>query len=246
MADRIHPDQDFSPSPSAQREDDEVPLSLQPPPTKHSHSHSPPVPPPGTYVIQLPKEQIFRYPPPPHLLPKIHKQSPCTHRLFFIIYRPKSPKYSVDNLSIQGFNLTSSSSTVSPKVNVTLSVHNPNSKLSIYYIHGSFISLSLSFSHSAEDVNLCTGVLPVYYQPTKNVTVFKTVLTGSDVILSNNLQSKREIPLRLNLKLPVRIKFGSIKTWTIPIKVRCDTAVDKLTVDASVVSNKCNVDVKPW
>ncbi|PIA48737.1 hypothetical protein AQUCO_01400951v1 [Aquilegia coerulea] len=279
MADRIHP-RDFSPTPSPQREE-EVPLTLQVQPQSVKQQPPPATtkpPAPGTYVIQLPKEQIFRYPPPPHLLPKHNKQQPASRNrccccfcwlisliilllvlvaisvgIFFIIYRPKSPKYSVDNLSIiQGFNLTSTSSsttTVSPKVDVTVTARNPNTKLSIYYIQGSFISLSLSDNPA---VDLCTGVLPVYYQPTKNVTIFKTALTGSsDVIQSNRQtlyqqQSKGKIPLRLNLKVPVRIKFGSIKTWTIPVKVRCDITVDKLTVDASIVSNKCDVDVKPW
>ncbi|KAK9081753.1 hypothetical protein Syun_031199 [Stephania yunnanensis] len=59
-------------------------------------------------------------------------------------------------------------------------------------------------------------------------------------------QRTGEIPFGLDLKVPVRVRFGSVKTWTVTVKVGCDVAVDKLGVDASVVSNKCRVRLLPW
>ncbi|KAF9587226.1 hypothetical protein IFM89_039556 [Coptis chinensis] len=260
MADRVHPKD--SPTATSPVHGEEQPVSV------HQTKHSPP---PGTYVVNLPKDQIYRYPPPPtrHNNQKPTRRNHCccclywllslfiiliviiaaSFGVFYLVYHPKAPKYSVDRLSIQGFNLTSADQLISPKMVVTVKARNPNKKIGIYYNKGS----SISVSHS-DDINpLCKGVLPVFHQPTNNVTVFQTVLTGSDTNLSaadyeafRDQQKKGEIPLKLDLKVPVKIKVGSLKTWTISVKVRCQITVDKLAVDASILSNKCDVDVKPW
>lgn len=121
---------------------------------------------------------------------------------------------------------------------------NPNKKIGIYYEKGSSVTVFYS------DIDLCNGALPVFYQGNRNVTVFETVLTGngirlSDVVMGNLLTEQREgqIPLELDLRVPVRIKVGAVKTWKITVKVRCDLKVNKLTEDSRLVSKSCKVDV---
>ncbi|KAL5719370.1 hypothetical protein ACHQM5_012159 [Ranunculus cassubicifolius] len=281
MADRVHP-RETSPPPTTTRDNNDeengLPVSAHPQHGKSVSLSFPPgrAPAPGTYVVQLPKDQILRYPPPPSRLPyrarNPRKRSRCCccclcmlitlitlivlsaifAGVIYFVYNPKAPKYTIDNISIQGFNLSSPSSTYSPKMDVTVRAQNPNGKIGIYYVKGS----SVSVSHSNVG-DLCTGVLPVFYQPTKNTTVFNTTLNdeaGSMMLSTENYQTirdeqrKKQIPLRVNMKVPVKIKFGSIKTWKITVKVHCSITVDSLAKNASILSDrtKCSVKVKPW
>ncbi|OVA12161.1 Late embryogenesis abundant protein [Macleaya cordata] len=240
-------------------------------PVNHHHElemYQKHIPPPGTYVVQIPKDQIYRIPPPENArlfenyTRRKTRQNRCCRCLFWIlslisllillsaiaagifyfVVRPKSLKYSVDKISIKGFN---SGLTISPEFDVTIRTQNPNKKISFYYEKGS----SVTVSHST--VKLSTGTLTAFYQPTKNVTVFQTALTGQGVNLSKEVRATLmeeekggNIPLEFDFKLPVKVKVSAVKTWTITVKVHCDVAVDKLTVDSTIVKNKCDVKVK--
>lgn len=56
-------------------------------------------------------------------------------------------------------------------------------------------------------------------------------------------QSQGQIPLELDLRVPVRVKFGAVKTWKITVKVRCDLKVNSLAENSRLVSKSCKVDV---
>ncbi|XP_057480058.1 NDR1/HIN1-like protein 13 [Actinidia eriantha] len=257
MADRVHP-RDSPPSSG------EAPMSKP--------SQSAPAQPAGTYVIQIPKDQIYRYPPPEnaHRYQKYARREPrrsCCRRclcwslgllaalilllavsagVLYLVFRPESPKYSVDDVSIRGFNLTSPSA-VSPEFNVTIRAQNPNDKIGIYYQKGSSVTVYYS------GINLCNGALPAFYQPSNNLTVFQTALKGSTILLTSAVHStlaaeekRGEVPFRLNLKAPVKFKVGSVKTWTITVKVRCELTVDNLTASSKIVTKDCNYRVKFW
>ncbi|XP_048234554.1 NDR1/HIN1-like protein 13 [Ricinus communis] len=276
MADRVHP-RDDSPQSSAEFK-----------PSPHSspdHQHSPvkpaapllekPIPPPpaaGTYVIQIPKDQVYRVPPPENakryqqLSRRKPRRSTCRCCLcwslgllvtlillagiaagvLYLVFRPEAPKYSIDKVSIKGFNLTSSEP-LSPEFDVTVRAENPNDKLGFYYRTGSSIDVHY------QDNRLCNGQLPVFYQGTNNVTVFKTVLKSDGVELTSAVhkalvegEKKKAVPFKLNLRAPVKIKVGSVKTWTITVKVDCDVAVDELTTSAKIVSKDCDYGVELW
>ncbi|KAI3834852.1 hypothetical protein MKW98_015965 [Papaver atlanticum] len=161
---------------------------------------------------------------------------------FYFIYKPKVPNYSVEKMSIKGFNFQGGSyllsdQTFSLEFGVTVRAKNPNSRIGIYYEKGS----NLSVSHTGAD--LCSGVFPNFYQPRNNVTVFETLLKTPSLQLSeivrNGLyeeQRKRKIPLGVDIKVPARLKVG----------VHCDVIVDKLAEDTKVLSKKCSVNLKFW
>lgn len=228
--------------------------------------------PPGTYVIQIPKDQIFRHPPPENAhkfqnySARKHRRSRCCCCLwwflglllllilllaiaagvFYLVFRPKALGYSVEGLSVSGFNV-SSASPISPSFNVTVRANNPNKKISVYYGKDSLVRIY----HS--DVELSDGVLPAFYQPPKNVTVFRTVLKDSGIVLTRAAreslvaqQRQGSIPLKVKLKAPVRVRVGALKTWTITVKVSCDVSVDKLTASSKIVSKDCDFTVRLW
>ncbi|TYJ33495.1 hypothetical protein E1A91_A05G107000v1 [Gossypium mustelinum] len=250
------------------------------PPTSGEHSvpkpatSSPekPGPQPGTYVIQIPKDQVYRVPPPEnarryaHLSKRKPRRSTCRSccccllttilalllaaaiaaAVIYFVFKPESPNYSIESVAIKGFNLTSPSP-LSPEFDVTVRAHNPNDKIGIYYEKGSSVKVYY------DDINLCNGALPAFFQPTNNVTLFKTALKGSGIELNNAVlrtlsdqQNKGAVPFSLKLRAPVKIKVGSIKTWKITVKVTCKITVDKLTAASKVVSNDCDYGVDLW
>ncbi|KAI3894840.1 hypothetical protein MKX03_014946 [Papaver bracteatum] len=157
---------------------------------------------------------------------------------FYFIFKPKVPNYSVENMSIKGFKFEGGSYLLSDQsfsleFGVTVRAQNPNSRIGIYY-----------------DTPF---LFPNFYQPRNNVTVFETLLKTPSLQLSevvrNGLyeeQRKRKIPLGVDIKVPARLKVGSIRTWKFTIRVHCDVIVDKLAEDTKVLSKKCSVDLKFW
>ncbi|KAF7815477.1 NDR1/HIN1-like protein 13 [Senna tora] len=261
MADRVHPHD----SPPVSGE------SLPTPPAPEK-----PIPPPGTYVVQIPKDQIYRVPPPENARRQDHyarhrksRRSPCCCCLcwligllfilvvllgiaagvLYLVFRPEAPDYTINSISVKGMNLTAAAAslTVSPEFDVAVRANNPNDKIGIYYEKDSSVEVYYS------DARLCNGALPAFYQPSNNVTVFQTALKGTDIELRStdrtalvDAQSKRKVPLTLKLRAPVRIKVGSVKTWKITVKVNCDVTVDNLTAQAKVVSKDCDYGVDLW
>ncbi|KAG8388878.1 hypothetical protein BUALT_Bualt02G0171000 [Buddleja alternifolia] len=275
MADsRIHPTtvDAYPPPPSSSsaatspKHSGEHPIPPNPLPSK------PVPPPPATYVVQFPKEQILRYPPPEHArkfkaLTRRKNRRSCCRRcccytlclllllliaaavsagVLYLVFRFKSPKYTVTNLTIDGMNLTSAAA-ISPRFNVTIRAENPNGKVGIYYLRDSAVNVLYN------GVKLSDGVLPAFYQPRKNVTVLQTALTGSDVVLGGsartalrNALNGGRVPFVVNTKAPIKIKVGSVKTWEITVKVKCDVVVNALNERANIVSNDCDYSVRLW
>ncbi|XP_022988187.1 NDR1/HIN1-like protein 13 [Cucurbita maxima] len=264
MADRVHPAESPRPSTSSAVSDSKPP----------SPSADKPSPAPGTYVIQLPKDQIYRVPPPENAhrfelyTRRKNRRSRCCFCLcwllgilavlivllgiavaiFYLVVRPKSPNYSIDAIAIRGLNSTaSSSSRISPVFDVAVRADNPNKKIGIYYQTGSSVQIYFS------DEKLSDGVLPAFFQPAKNVTVFQSSVRGSGVNLSSQAskalidsQKRRAVPFKVEIRAPIKLKIGSVKTWKIRVKVTCDVTVDQLAAAEKIVSKNCDYNVKLW
>ncbi|KAK6936280.1 Late embryogenesis abundant protein, LEA_2 subgroup [Dillenia turbinata] len=271
MADRVHPQdspiraEPQNPPPQATTED----LEAQKQPVQPTSEKPVPAPPAATYVIQVPKDQIFRVPPPENArkyqeYTRKGSRRSCCFRCFcwtlglivlfitllaiagailYLVFRPEALKYSVQSITIKGMNLTAESNSMSPEFDIAVRADNPNNKIGVYYENGSNVTIKYS------DVQLCSGVIPTFYQPSNNITIFTTTLTGSGVALSSatrtslvDAQSQGSVPLNLKIKAPVKIKLGSIKTWKITVKVSCDISVNNLSSDSTIVSKDCGID----
>ncbi|TXG55623.1 hypothetical protein EZV62_020879 [Acer yangbiense] len=234
-------------------------------------------PPPSTYIIKLPRDHIFRVPTPENafhfeqLSRRNKKHSGCclcsiVLSFFFLllisasvisyfVILPKSPNYTINNVSIKSFNLTTVTSPslpphISPEFDITFTAVNPNNKIGIHYEKGSSVQVFY------KNVNLFDGVLPPFFQPNKNVTVFKTVLEGNSAMAEMITSSVHDelvgaektgtVPLMVIVRAPVKFKLGSVKTWTMNFKVRCDVTVDKLTAKSKIQSKNCHYGVNFW
>ncbi|CAL5203376.1 unnamed protein product [Lathyrus oleraceus] len=160
---------------------------------------------------------------------------------FCLIIKPESPYFAIDSIAVKGMNLTSSS-VISPAVKAFVRADNGNKRIGIYYEKESTAEIFY------RDVSLCNGVLPAFYQPSNNVTVFQTVLKGSGIKLAETDRealvkdvTKWSVPLTLKLRAPVKIKVGPVKTWKIGDFVfDCDLTVDQLTAQAKIVDSDCS------
>ncbi|XP_038902756.1 NDR1/HIN1-like protein 13 [Benincasa hispida] len=263
MAERVHPTDDSLHPYSASNNNSVNSGNSLPPPPKN--------PPPGTYVIQIPKDQVYRVPPPENAvrfnLYTRHNHRPCPCRrflsfillllilflvltgiasaLFFLILQPVFPRYSILAVSINGFKQNTTS--ISPQFNVALRAENQNKKIGIYYEKNSSVMVYFS------DVMLCKGALPLLYQPSSNVTVMAVELKGSGIRLSSSggkalqdWEKQGKMRLRVDLKAPLKLKVYWVKTWTIKAKVLCKILVKKVTGKTKVMEERCDHSMKLW
>lgn len=272
MGDRIHPTDSPPRSTTSSASTSDAPPPTHPPkPTPPGPL--PPVPhPSATYIFQIPKDQIYKYPSSENarnyqgLAGKKPRRSFCRRCCFFtfcftiifiiaaaiaagvlyVVYRPEALDYNVIDLAIKGLNLTSSGPK-SPEFDVSMRANNKNDKIGIYYEKGSKVNVFY------RGIELADGVLPVFYQSTNNVTVIEVALKRSNVLLGNgvitamkNEQKQGKVPFVLKLRAPVKIKIGSVKTWEISVKVNCDITVDALIEKSRIVSKDCDYGVRLW
>ncbi|XP_030456306.1 NDR1/HIN1-like protein 13 [Syzygium oleosum] len=265
MADRVHP-RDSPPELPSSPTTEKPPRQLRSPTKPTLPSQDKPVPPPLTFVVQLPKDQIYRVPPPENakLFERYTRRgkrrgSPCcciflaivalvllvgaAAGLFYLILRPEPPKYAIEGVAISGIDLNATSA-MSPEIGLTIRAVNPNNKIGVYYVGGSSVNMYYN------DVRLAGGTVPAMYQSPNSYTMLNVTLAGSDVVLTSDSrrdltagQSQGSVPLRLKVKAPVKFKVGAVKTWKITVKLSCDVTVDKLTASAKVVHEDCDYRV---
>ncbi|KAI9118058.1 hypothetical protein K1719_010390 [Acacia pycnantha] len=161
--------------------------------------------------------------------------------ILFLVFRPKLPKYSIDELRVAQLSI-SQDNILSATFNVTLTARNPNKRIGIYYVGGSHVSAWYM------DTKLCEGSLPKFYQGHRNITVLDLPLsgqiqnaTGFQSVIQDQMQKTGNIPLNLRAKQPVRVKLGKLKLFTVKFRVSCTLVVDRLESNnkIKIVSSSC-------
>ncbi|XP_028800543.1 NDR1/HIN1-like protein 6 [Neltuma alba] len=154
--------------------------------------------------------------------------------VIYLIFRPKMPKFSVDQLQVVQFNLSGSNS-LSATFDARITATNPNKRIGIYYEGGSNIEAWY------EETNLARGSFPKFYQGHRNTTALTVIMTGQTEDASglfNRLQQQQQetgnIPLNLKVKQPVRVKLGKLKLFKVKFRVRCRLVVDSLTAQNGI------------
>lgn len=161
----------------------------------------------------------------------------ATGGILYLVFRPKLPKYSVTSLQVSNLQVNNSDNSLSAAFNVAITARNPNKKIGIYYKEGSNISVWYG------DTNLCHGALPAFYQGHQNTTILNVSLAGQtqfgSTLMSSLLEEQQQtgtIPLNLKVRVPVRVKFGSLKLRKVKFLVRCKLVVGNLTAASNLIS----------
>ncbi|XP_042013855.1 NDR1/HIN1-like protein 6 [Salvia splendens] len=169
----------------------------------------------------------------------------ATAGIIYLVFHPKLPKYSVDNLRVSDLTLNFDM-TLSARFNVRITTDNPNKKIGIYYEKGSRLSVWY------KDTNLCQGTTPKFYQGHQNKTVLNVALTGQNQYgktLLNAFQEQQQtgrVPLDLNINVPVSVKLGALKLRKVRILGTCVLTVDSLTTNSliSIKASSCHFGLK--
>ncbi|KDP22637.1 hypothetical protein JCGZ_15768 [Jatropha curcas] len=207
----------------------------------------------GTYIVQIPKDQIYRIPPPEnaeiferHRKPEQSKRrsSICSWFSCFIIIaliiiavglalglsfsfpEPKNPKF-----KIQRFVFVNSTSHSQPFYDIRLQVYNPNAKSDILYKKEGVISLFF------KQQKLAAAKFPHFLQNDNTSTAKRILLKGSNTNWSSRTRGK--VSLSLKMDIPVRMKISRFKTGDAVLAIACDLTVDKLGKGLKLVSEKC-------
>ncbi|XP_066334680.1 NDR1/HIN1-like protein 13 [Miscanthus floridulus] len=269
MADRVHPaPPPLSSSPPHQLHDQRAattaPSGAVPPPTdttplqRHPSFARPAAPPPGTYIVQVPKDQVLRVPPPDRAR-RYKKLStrPARRRALrracccacaavllvlalaaafvgavYLVYRPRAPAFSVASLSIHGLNATSLalSSPLTPRLDAVVRADNGrNSKVGIEYRGGGEVAVS----YDSGSARLAAGPWPAFRQPPRNATAFAVPMTGNGVRLTE-VQAARIAREQAAGAVPLQVEA------TVHVRLRFGGVLRTWTVD---VRARCDVAV---
>ncbi|KAG9154071.1 hypothetical protein Leryth_000568 [Lithospermum erythrorhizon] len=254
---------------------------VQPPP-KHNGTtttpslHQPPPKPPST----TPSRQPYR--PTPTYLTHHNRRNGCSRRrccflcycwttlflifilllsciaatIVYFLYNPKKPTFSISSLKISHFNLTTTpsdeSTTLSTKLNLTLSCKNPNKKVIFFY---NPISIKLYSIHN--EVLLANGSFPYFTSQENNVTIIHRTLSLNNQVLDadsvtalrSDLKKKTGVPINIVVETKVKVKMDKIKVRKFDIVVTCEGIHGQLPKGkipglATTTRAKCKVDPK--
>ncbi|XP_030526193.1 NDR1/HIN1-like protein 6 [Rhodamnia argentea] len=170
--------------------------------------------------------------------------------VFYVLYRPHLPTFTVTSFKVSYINVTSSSSTVNSKFDLTVSARNPNSKL--VYIYSPISVLVLG---GDGDVPLGDATIPSFVHGKKNTTVLKASIgsNGKEVdsssasSLKSGLKSKNGLALKIRLDTKVKVKIGGLKTPRLGIRVTCvgiRATAPAAGTPAATGNAKCKVDTR--
>ena len=232
-----------------------------PPPPLDSNSKSKlPDISPGTYVVQVPKDQIYRVPPPENVhIAELHRNSPPKAKnrtccwcftfiivflvivllaggllggLFSIVLTPKDPRFSTQHFLLQ--------KKPHSHYKITLLAQNPNSNVAILYKEGGVISLSLKRQKVA------SGAYPTFSQSHQNSTQFEVTLKDSTTTLPKEVEESIEndkkkihVTFFLSINFQAQMKMGLLRSGTMKYVVSCQVTVDTLAKNSRVVSQQC-------
>ncbi|WOG85581.1 hypothetical protein DCAR_0104772 [Daucus carota subsp. sativus] len=243
--------------------------------TNHHNHHQPLPVPPAKAPLRHPYRQN-----PPHPAPR-HRRSRRTHfcccfcwsifillllltiaaiaaAIAYSIYRPQRPTFAFTSLKLSQFNLTTAaddSTTLTTKLNLTLSSTNPNKKLTFSYFPIQISAITTS------EVQIGQSSFTNFTSSPKNITYIHTSLRSTSQVLDadsvaslrSDLKKKSGLPLKVLLDTKVVIKADNLKTKKLGIRIKCEgvhvtAPKGKSASVASVGKAKCKVDlrVKIW
>ncbi|KAG1334563.1 putative NDR1/HIN1-like protein 13 [Cocos nucifera] len=218
-----------------------------------------------TYVVQVPKEQIYRVPPPENA--KLVEQYRNNHNnrrqrrpivsclkwtigialvlailaaiiaiIYLLVVRPADPSFSVTRVVLRNPNRRAGS-LPKPEYDFTMRVENPSLRMGYSYGAGGKAILA----HDGADI--AAGKTRKFEQGYQNTTTFGLVLQGSHKVLPKQIQrslkgSKDVIPMSLVIEFSVEKTIGEMVMGSKSMDVTCDIKVSGLA-EARVVSQEC-------
>ncbi|KAG0469645.1 hypothetical protein HPP92_016345 [Vanilla planifolia] len=213
---------------------------------------------PLTYVVQIPKNQIYRIPPPEnahlaehyrtHVASLRHQRAPCLKFLsrFFLIFaavavplliaalvlyllvRPASPTLRVHHLAAK-----------KTQFDVSASIANPSNAMG-YLLDGGGAAV-LAY----QGKSVAKGEPPHFYLKAKESKTFRLEMHGVGKAADRERLrgSKETVELRLTVDVPVRLGVWGLRLWEMKMNMDCEIMMKSLGKKARVASQDCKTKV---
>ncbi|WOK93325.1 hypothetical protein Cni_G02022 [Canna indica] len=218
------------------------------------------------YIVQYPKDQIYRVPPPENAkLVEIYRNQNKTIRrrnpfisflkwflgatliialllgiiavVIFAVAGPATPKFTIDRLSIKSSNSTKRS-LAKTEYELAMSVTNPSRRMGFSYNTGGEAVVAYN------GLEFAAGATPKFRQGHKNTTTIRIVLHELEESLPKSVEKSRKgskdaLRLVITAKFPVNPGVGGMELWKMSLEVSCDVKVIGLVKEAKISSQEC-------
>ncbi|KAJ8434773.1 hypothetical protein Cgig2_017181 [Carnegiea gigantea] len=145
--------------------------------------------------------------------------------ILWAIFRPKSPRFILQDATVYTFNLTGPAELTSI-IQATVQAKNPNDRVGVYYSH-----MITYATYCDQQITLPTGIPPTYMD-SNGMDIWSPFLRGDSVpiapYIGAQLNQDRSIGvIRIVVKLDgqVRWKVGSLITGLYGIRVSCPAVI---------------------
>ncbi|KAG6493279.1 NDR1/HIN1-like protein 6 [Zingiber officinale] len=166
--------------------------------------------------------------------------------IFYALYRPRRPAFSVTSFRVVAFSI-SSSGHVTSRFEVNVTSRNPNKKLAYLYD-----PISISVVSGGADIG--DGSFPAFAQDSGSVTRLSAAASSAGQALDSATASELRrssgggVPVVVEMETKAGVKIGGLKTKRVGMKVRCEglsVALPKGKKPAAVSSGgDCAVEVR--
>ncbi|XP_010454565.1 PREDICTED: uncharacterized protein At1g08160-like [Camelina sativa] len=160
----------------------------------------------------------------------------------WFVTKPKKLHYTLENASVQNFNLTNDNH-MSATFIFTIQSHNPNHRISVYY---SSVEIFVKF----KDQTLAFDTMEPFHQPRMNVKQIDDTLVAQNVAVTKSngkdlraQMSSGKIDFEVFVKARVRFKVGVWKTAHHTAKVKCSHITVVLSQSHNSQNSSCDVDI---
>ncbi|KAL8210216.1 hypothetical protein R6Q57_006948 [Mikania cordata] len=173
--------------------------------------------------------------------------------LIYLILHPSKPNFTLQDLTLYAFNITTTTATLTSIFQVTISSENPNSRIAILYD-----KFDVYATYRNQQITLPTMVPPTY-QGHKDVTIWSPYLYGTEVPVAPFLvvslaedETAGMVLVNVRATGRVRWKVGTFVSGGYRLNVNCPAYVtfgnrnDGYVVGPAVkyqLVEGCNVDV---
>ncbi|KAK8582240.1 hypothetical protein V6N12_072431 [Hibiscus sabdariffa] len=145
----------------------------------------------------------------------------------WLVINPKKWVYTLENGSVQNFNLTNNH--LNATFDFVLRAHNPNRRLSVYYDH---IESTVTY----EDQTIAFNTMDPFFQPHRNVSRVKSKLVALNLAMSPSTskdlmieKTSREIQVDVHYKTRIRLKLGRWKSSHRTLRIVCYSVTIQLS-----------------
>lgn len=160
----------------------------------------------------------------------------------WLVNKPKKINYSVENASVQNFNLTNDTH-MSATFKFTIRSNNRNHKNSVYY---DSVEIFVKF----KDQTIAFDTIEPFHQPPMNVTqVDDTLVAQNVVVFKSNVKELKaqtslgKIDFEVYVKARVRFKVGIWKSARHTAKIKCSHVTVSLSKSHNSQKSSCDVDI---